>query len=86
MKQHAGLIGTARFASLNAHMGLEQSRRDDLISLGFLFVYLAKGKLPWQKVKAKTKVRKYEKILELKKQYPPDILCTGLPGKKFNFL
>ena len=59
MKKHAGLIGTARFASINAHLGLEQSRRDDMIALGYLLVYLAKGRLPWQKVRAKNKPRKY---------------------------
>ena len=64
MKKHGGLIGTARFASINAHLCFEQSRRDDLIALGYLIVYLAKGKLPWQKVKAKNKQRKYEKILD----------------------
>ena len=83
MKQHGGLIGTARFASINAHLGLEQSRRDDMIALGYLFVYLAKGKLPWQKVRAKNKQKKYEKILALKKQSTPEILCKDLPGKRF---
>jgi len=55
IKKHKGLIGTARFASINAHLGLEQSRRDDLQALGYLMIYLAKGELPWQKIKAKTK-------------------------------
>ena len=84
MKQHGGLIGTARFASINAHLGLEQSRRDDMIALGYLLVYLAKGKLPWQKVRAKNKQRKYEKILALKQQSTPEILCKDLPGKHFD--
>ena len=82
MKQHGGLIGTARFASINAHLGLEQSRRDDMIALGYLLVYLAKGRLPWQKVRAKNKPRKYEKILALKQQSTPEILCKDLPGNQ----
>lgn len=82
MKKHKGLIGTARFASINAHLGVEQSRRDDLFSLGYLLVYLAKGKLPWQNIKAKKKKQKYKKIMEMKDNYPPETLCIGLPGKK----
>lgn len=75
------LIGTARFASLYTHMGFEQSRRDDLESLGYLLVYLYSGCLPWQGTKAKTKSEKYNKILELKLKMVPNDLCKFLPGK-----
>ena len=81
MTKHGGLIGTARFASINAHLGLEQSRRDDMIAVGYLLVFLMKGKLPWQKVRAKNKQRKHDKILALKQSNTPDVLCLGLPGK-----
>lgn len=48
MKEGYGMIGTARFASIHAHMGMELSRRDDMESLGYLFVHLLKGSLPWK--------------------------------------
>ena len=42
------LVGTIRYTSINSHIGLQQSRRDDLESFAYTLVYLLNGKLPWQ--------------------------------------
>ena len=75
------LTGTARYASINALKGYEQSRRDDLESLGYVIIYLLKGNLPWQGLHAKNKDERYKKILEKKIECSSYDLCFGFPNE-----
>lgn len=85
-KEGKKLTGTAKFASLFTHLGFEQSRRDDLESLGYIMVYFLKGSLPWQNIKGKDKEEKYQKIKEKKCSLSLEELCEGLPQEILSFL
>ena len=76
-KKH--LTGTARYASINALNGYTQSRRDDLEAIGYVLVYFLLGRLPWQGMLNKNKDERYMKIMEVKRDTDPHILCKNLP-------
>ncbi|CAL8123841.1 unnamed protein product [Orchesella dallaii] len=80
------LTGTARYASINAHKGYEQGRRDDMESLGYIFLYFLRGSLPWQGLKAATKKQKYQKIAEVKMSTAIEDLCKGFPFEFVSYL
>ncbi|XP_076326477.1 casein kinase I-like [Tachypleus tridentatus] len=85
-KENKNLTGTARYASINTHLGIEQSRRDDLESLGYILMYFNRGSLPWQGLRAATKRQKYERISEKKMSTTIDELCRSFPPEFSTYL
>ena len=80
------LTGTARYASINTHLGVEQSRRDDIESLGYMMVYFLKGSLPWQGMIINDPKKKYDRIKQLKYDIKLEDLCAGLPKECIKFI
>jgi serine/threonine protein kinase len=80
------LTGTARYSSINTHLGIEQSRRDDIEAIAYVLVYLSKGSLPWMGVHVDDHKQQNEVISERKIATNINILCEGLPPEFALFL
>jgi serine/threonine protein kinase len=78
-REGKNLTGTPRYASVNNHLGVEQSRRDDMESIAYVLIYFGRGSLPWQGLKAHTKKQKYQKIMDKKMAVNVSVLCKDVP-------
>ncbi|KAI7854397.1 kinase-like domain-containing protein [Circinella umbellata] len=81
----SSVIGTARYTSINSHLGVEQTRRDDLEALGYTLVYFFRGKLPWQGITRVTTREKYHAIYCQKDAITIEELCKGMPKKFIDY-
>lgn len=75
-------VGNVQFLSVNVHKGVEQSRRDDLISIGYSLIYLAKGSLPWSGMRSRDFDCRLDYLLVVgEKKYNCSLqeVCDGLP-------
>lgn len=81
------LTGTARYASVNTHIGVEQSRRDDMESMCYILLYFLKGSLPWQGLPGgRNKNDKYDKIKEKKISTTIEQLTRNSPEEFSKYL
>ena len=80
------LTGTARYASINALKGCEQSRRDDLEAIGYVLMYFLRGSLPWQGLKVNKGEDRYKKIYQKKKATKAEELCKDFPSELCDYI
>ena len=85
-KDGKNLTGTARYASIATHKGIEQSRRDDLETIGHVLLYFARGSLPWQGLPGRSKNEKYANIKKKKLEVSLDKLCDKCPREYQEFM
>ena len=85
-KENHEITGTTRYASVNAHRGMEPSRRDDLESIGYVLLYFLKGALPWQGLQASNDQERYKLITEKKLSVSLERLCRELPNEFKDYL
>eukprot|EP00930_Biecheleria_cincta_P018148 TRINITY_DN1422_c0_g3_i1.p2 TRINITY_DN1422_c0_g3~~TRINITY_DN1422_c0_g3_i1.p2 ORF type:complete len:339 (+),score=64.88 TRINITY_DN1422_c0_g3_i1:29-1045(+) len=85
-RENKALTGTACYASINTHLGIEQSRRDDLEAVGYMMMYFLRGSLPWQGLQANSKKEKYNMIMQKKISTPVEELCKDFPSELTSYL
>ena len=78
--------GTSRYASIYAMAGNEQSRRDDIESIGYMIIFFMKKKLPWQGIKGNSYKECYHKLYLMKKNIKLEDLCKGLPHEMIDYM
>ena len=85
-KKSKSFTGSFRYSSIRNHKGIEQSRRDDLESIGYMLIFFLKGKLPWQGLKGSTKSKRSKQIFKVKRNTSILDLCKNIPKEFFDYI
>ncbi len=91
LRSNRPMLGTARFMSCNAHFNYELSRRDDLESLGYMFLYFLKGSVPWSvllqsSLSESTPMKQLQKIGSMKQALSPEDIFEDCPEEFARYL
>lgn len=86
MRSHQGLVGTARYTSINVHKGFSQSRRDDCEAIAHMLAFCLRGRLPWSGLKVKDDRDRNKMIGEVKAATDIDELFEGFPSEFPSYL
>ena len=78
--------GSFNFSSINSMKGIETTRRDDLESIGYMLIYLIKGKLPWSHYLNKVIGERFKMIYNIKRNMSNEVLCKGLPNEMLEYM
>ncbi|XP_068158894.1 casein kinase I-like [Drosophila tropicalis] len=84
--QPSVLAGTMTYCSINGMKRYTQSRRDDIESIGYNLICMAKGKLPWEGHDNGTSAKAARRILAMKETISLEELCKGLPKPFLTFM
>lgn len=79
------VVGTQRYMSVGAHNCHEQSRRDDMEALGYLFVYFMRGRVPWSGIRMANISDCNRAVRDIKTYTPGEELCAGYPQEFLHF-
>lgn len=82
-KTGKNIVGTTRYISTNIHKGIEAARRDDLISLGYMVIWLQLDRLPWQGIRGTNAETKLSRVKSMKSTTTNESLCQGIDGNVF---
>jgi len=84
--KNKNFFGSFNFSSVNSMKGFEMSRRDDLESIGYMLIYLIKGKLPWSHLEKGKMAERFGPILKLKNKTTTEELCKYLPNEFYEYM
>lgn len=85
-QRYYGAVGTPMFASHIADQGMEQARKDDLESLGYILLYFLQS-LPWANIDEGMETDAYlDKIVDQKKNLPLEQYPKTIPREFMEYL